>query len=174
MGDNRRDYVGLADALDEIFRSAQAGYTVLGSDIGGYLDRDDKDLTKQIPFDPVVFARWTAVGALSPFMQLHGRANITPWTVPPTMDEITTLYRTWSKLHHELVPFYYSLAEEAYAGGKGIVLPIGDEKTWPGDDRYMLGDALLVAPILDATGKRDVALPAGARGGDFWQPPPAA
>ena len=26
VGDNRRDWVGLADALDEIFRSAQAGY----------------------------------------------------------------------------------------------------------------------------------------------------
>ena len=29
MGDNRRDYVGLADALDQMFVSARAGYTVL-------------------------------------------------------------------------------------------------------------------------------------------------
>jgi alpha-glucosidase (family GH31 glycosyl hydrolase) len=171
MGDNRRDWVGLSDALDHAFRSAAAGYAVVGSDIGGYLDRDDKDLLgAEIPLDPVNFARWTAIGALSPFMQLHGRANITPWTVPQTNDEITNVYRYWSKLHHELVPFWYSLAEGAYAGGSGIVRPIGDVSTWAGDYRYTLGEALFVAPILDATGKRDVILPPGTRYYDFWAP----
>jgi alpha-D-xyloside xylohydrolase len=171
MGDNRRDWVGLSDALDHAFRSAAAGYAVVGSDIGGYLDRDDKDLLgPEIPLDPVNFARWTAVGALNPFMQLHGRANITPWTVPQNNDEIVKLYRYWSKLHHELVPFWYSLAEEAHAKGTSIMRPIGDLLAWAGDYRYTLGDALFVAPILDATGKRDVVLPAGARYYDFWSP----
>lgn len=171
MGDNRRDYIGLEDALDHTFRSAVAGYTVLGSDIGGYLDRDDKDLTGPvIPFDPVVFARWTAVGALSPFMQLHGRANITPWDVPQQNDEIVNVYRYWAKFHRALVPFYYSLAEESYAGGLVIVRPIGDELSWPTDYRYMLGDAMLVAPILDATGVRDIDLPDGYRYYDHFAP----
>jgi alpha-glucosidase (family GH31 glycosyl hydrolase) len=170
MGDNRRDWVGLADALDHLFRSANAGYVVLGSDIGGYLDRDDQDLTGPvIPFDPAVFARWTAHGALTPFMQLHGRANITPWDVPQTNDEIVNLYRYWSKLHHELVPFFYSLTEEAYQGQPGVLRPVGAEQDYPGDYRYQLGDALLVAPILDATGVRDVPLPPG-RWYDWWAP----
>jgi len=169
MGDNRRDWVGLSDALDHAFRSAAAGYAVVGSDIGGYLDHDDKDLLgPEIPLDPVNFARWTAVGALSPFMQLHGRANITPWTVQPNNDEITIIYRYWSKLHHELVPFWYSLSEEAHASGTSIVRPIGDLPSWAGDYRYTLGEALLVAPILDASGKRAVVLPAGAKYYDFW------
>jgi len=171
MGDNRRDWVGLADALDHAFRSAAAGYVVVGSDIGGYLDRDDKDLLgPEIPLDPVNFARWTAVGALTPFMQLHGRANITPWTVPQSNDEITNVYRYWSKLHHELVPFWYSLSQEGHANGTTILRPIGDMAAWSGDYRYTLGDALFVAPILDGTGKRDVVLPAGARYYDFWAP----
>lgn len=171
MGDNRRDWFGLADALDEAFRSAVAGYVVVGSDIGGYLDRDDMDLLgPAIPFDPVVFARWTAASALSPFMQLHGRANITPWDVPQNGTEIVDVYRFWSKLHHELVPFFYSLAEEAYAGGAGIVRPIGEQASWADDYRYTLGDAFFVAPLVSASGKRDVALPAGARYWDFWSP----
>lgn len=169
MGDNRRDWVGLADALDHAFRSAAAGYVVVGSDIGGYLDHNDKDLLgPEIPLDPVNFARWTAVGALTPFMQLHGRANITPWTVPQMNDEIVNVYRYWSKLHHELVPFWYSLSEEGHAKGSTIVKPIGDMAAWAGDYRYTLGDAFLVAPILDATGKRDVVLPAGAKYYDHW------
>jgi alpha-D-xyloside xylohydrolase len=170
MGDNRRDYVGLADALDHTFRSARAGYVVLGSDIGGYLDLDDKDLIgTHIPFSQDVFVRWTAVGALSPFMQLHGRANITPWTVSERPDETVAIYRFWSKLHHQLVPFFYSLAEEAYAGRGALLSPQGEEKDWPGDYRYLLGEALLVAPILGSSGRRDVRLPAGADWYDFWE-----
>lgn len=171
MGDNRRDWIGLADALDHMFVSARAGYPVVGSDIGGYLDRDDKNLLgPQIPFDTLNFARWIAAGALTPFMQLHGRANLTPWTVPDHVDETVAIYKYWATLHHALVPFFFSLAEEAHASPTpaSIVVPIGEPATWPNDYRWMLGNAFLVAPILDATGKRDVALPGGAKWIDWW------
>jgi alpha-D-xyloside xylohydrolase len=169
MGDNTRDYAGLADALDEAFVSSNAGYVVVGSDIGGYLDVDDKNLAgPQIPFDTTVFARWTAIGALSPFMELHGRANLAPWTVPDHVDETVALYKYWATLHHALVPYLYSGTEEAYAGGPMLVRPIGDPASWPNDYRYQLGDAFLVAPILDATGTRQVPLPAGSRWLDWW------
>lgn len=177
VGDQRRDWIGLEDALDHIFRSAAAGYVVLGSDVGGYLDRDDVDLAgPAIPFDTLVFARWTAVGALSPWMQLMGRANITPWTVPDHVDETVALYRYWATLHEELVPWWYSLAQAAQAaplGAKTIVQPLGAPATWAHDYRYTLADMLLVAPILDATGVRDIQLPAG-RWYDWWRPGDAA
>lgn len=170
VGDNRRDFLGLADAFDHLFRSAKAGYSTIGSDIGGYLDRDDEGLLSgEIPFDTLVFARWTAAGAWMPFMQLHGRANITPWTVPDHADETVALYKYWATLHHELVPFFYSLSEQALAGAPPPMRPVGEEKSWPGDYRFELGEAFLVAPILDATGTRDVALPSGARWLDWWK-----
>jgi alpha-glucosidase (family GH31 glycosyl hydrolase) len=169
VGDNRRDWIGLIDALDQMFISAQAGYMVLGSDVGGYLDRDDKDLTKLVPFSQTNFARWVAIGALGPFMQLHGRGNFTPWTVPVNADETVNLYRYWATLHHELVPFFYSLAQEGYANGKTILRPVGSAHAdWVNDYRYQLGDAFLVAPILDDTGIRDIKIPSGARYIDWW------
>lgn len=170
VGDNRRDWVGLADALDHTFRSAVAGYTVIGSDLGGYLNRDDEDLGVTVPFDRVNFLRWLAASAMSPFMQLHGRANLTPWTLPddPDPDASVDHYRYWSHVHAELVPFWYSLAQESYAGNQdGIIRPLGVEASWAGDYRYMLGDAFLVAPILDGTGIRDVAVPPGTYY-DWW------
>lgn len=172
VGDNRRDWVGVLDVLDHVFRSAKAGYVVIGSDIGGYLDRNDENLGgPEIPFSTTVFARWTAMSGLMPFFQLHGRANITPWTVPDHVDETVGHYRFWSKLHHELVPFFFSLAQEAYAGRAApIIRPIGELADWTGDYRFQVGDAFLVAPILDERGRRDVALPAGARWYDFWNP----
>lgn len=173
MGDNHRDWSGLIDVLDHTFRSARAGYVVLGSDLGGYLDRDQHELMRNIPFDVEVFQRWTALSAMSPFMQLHGRGNLAPWTVPGTPEEqteTTDIYRWWATLHHAMVPFWYSLAEEAYASDGVIVHPLGDEGAWVGDWRYVVGEAFLVAPIHEPGGVRDVALPDGARWYDFWDP----
>ncbi|MBS1150894.1 MAG: Alpha-xylosidase [Myxococcaceae bacterium] len=173
VGDNRRDWIGLIDALDHLFKSAQAGYVVIGSDIGGYLDVDDLDVTgPRIPFSQANFARWTAVGAMTPFMQLHGRGNFTPWTVPERVDETVELYRYWSKLHTALVPFFFSLAQDAYLNDAAPILrPVGDgPAAWKDDWRFGVGDAFLVAPILDDTGVRSVALPAGSRWVDWWDP----
>lgn len=175
MGDNRRDWIGLEDALHEMMISAQAGYVVLGSDIGGYLNVDDKNLTgPTIPFNATNFERWVAIGALNPFMQLHSRSNLTPWTAEQRPDEITTVYRYWAKLHHALVPFFYSLAEEAYAGHGQLMTPAADPDALVGDERYLLGQAMLVAPLLDDTGKRQVALPAGSKWFDYWNAGAAA
>ena len=173
VGDNHRDWTGVIDVLDHLFRSAEAGYVVIGSDIGGYLDRRELDLLELIPFDLEVFQRWTALGALTPFMQLHGRANLTPWTVEGTEAEVTEtvrIYRYWSKLHSDLVPFFYALAEEAYAERTEPTLrpvPAG-EAAWANDWRFMVGDAFLVAPFYEAGGTRDVELPAGASWYDWW------
>ncbi|MEZ4394808.1 MAG: glycoside hydrolase family 31 protein [Polyangiales bacterium] len=170
MGDNRRDWVGLSDALDHTFRSARAGYVMLGSDLGGYLDRDDRNLMQLVPYDPVNFARWTAVSALALHAAARYRGNLTPWTAPEQAMETVARYRYWAHLHHALVPYLYAHAQEAYAMTTpvSLVRPVSaDANTWANDYRYMLGDALLVAPILDATGRRDVPLPIG-RWFDWW------
>ncbi len=168
VGDNRRDWKGFNDALDHMFRSAAAGYVAVGSDIGGYLDRDDKDLLELVPADTEVFIRWTALGAMTPFMQLHGRANATPWTVPDRVEESVDAWRYWGNLHDDMVPFWYSLARTAYAGGGNVMRPVGELATWAGDWRYFVGDAFLVAPQFEAGGTRDVTLPAGRRYFDWW------
>lgn len=169
VGDNRRDWVGLTDALDHIFRSAKAGYVVVGSDLGGYLNVNDLNVLEDVPFSQTTFARWTGVSAMTPFMQLHGRANLAPWTVEERVDETVRLYRYWATLHREMADYWYSLAESAYAGDSVPLQPQGNEASWPGDYRYQIGDAFLVAPILDDSGVRDVALPSGARWLDWWE-----
>ncbi len=174
VGDNRRDWIGVDDALNSIFRSADAGYAVIGSDIGGYLDFNDVDQSEMIPFSTLVFARWTAMSALMPFFQLHGRANIAPWTVPDNVNVTVEMYRYWATLHHELVPFFYSLAEEAYAGGEPIIRPQGQMADWAEDYRFVVGNTFLVAPILDDTGVRDVLLPSGQLWINWWDQTQAA
>ena len=150
---------------------------VVGSDLGGYLDHDDLNLLgPKIPFDSLNFARWTAVGALSPFMQLHGRDNLAPWTVPDHVDETVAVYKYWATLASRARAVLLRRsprrptrsAPSDPAAGTSIMRPIGAPETWAADYRWQLGDAFLVAPLLDATGKRSVALPAGARWYDWW------
>jgi alpha-glucosidase (family GH31 glycosyl hydrolase) len=178
VGDNHRDWTGLIDALDHIHRSARAGYVVVGADLGGYLDRDELNLLREIPFDLEVFQRWTALAAMTPFMQLHGRGNLAPWTVPGTPEEQTEtvrIYRYWSWLHHAMIPYWYAITEDAYDAStpgdlRAILHPIGEEASWPGDYRFEVGEAFLVAPVVAPGGRRDVPLPAGARWYDWWAP----
>lgn len=166
VGDQFRNWEGLVDALDHIFRSAVAGYPMLGSDIGGYLDRD---ATIEFPLDVDNFARWTAMSAFMPLFQLHGRANFAPWTVPERTDEFVAMYRYWATLHDELVPFFYSLLQVAWRDGGSTLHPLGDDETeWVDDWRFLVGDAFLVAPLYEAGAARTVALPEGARWYDWW------
>ena len=71
-------------------------------------------------------------------------------------------------LHDALVPFFDALTRAAYAGGAMPIRPIGGEADWPDDYRFTLGDAVLVAPVLDGSGARDVELPAGRTYFDLW------
>ena len=82
------------------------------------------------------------MSALSPLMQLHSRADAMPWTIPDPTGETVALYTYWASLHHELAPFFYSLAEETYAKkAPGILRPIaGDRAAWAGDFRYARTD----------------------------------
>ena len=109
---------------------------------------------------------------MNPFMQLHGRANLAPWTVPERVEETVAIYRYWSHLHHAMVPFWYSLAEARHASPAldSTMTPIGSETEWDDDYRYTIGDAFLVAPLVAPGGFRDVALPAGASWYDWWDP----
>ncbi len=163
MGDNYRDWRGMADVMDHLFRSANAGYAAIGSDIGGYLQIDNDNMLADIPFDLDVFWAWTAQASMTPFFQLHGQQNLTPWTVEERTDETIAMYRKWATLHHEMVPHWYSLTRSHDVDGAGTPLrPIGTADQAVGDYRYFVGDAFFVAPFLDETLARDIELPAGS------------
>lgn len=168
VGDNRRDWIGLKDALNEMLISAAKGYTVIGSDIGGYLDRNDVNLTELVPFNATTFARWIAIGALGPFMELHGRANLTPWTTPDHQAEITAAYKYWAQWHHQFVPMLYSEVRRSQLDKNAPVMMLPASPTFADDWSYLLANRWFVAPLTDNSGKRAVHLPKGHAWLDWW------
>lgn len=154
VGDQEPNWQGLRSALSSMLQSAEQGYAVLGSDIGGYRPGQRA---------PNLFLRWTELGALSPLMENGGRGEHRPWQLGP---EVLSAYRYYAKLHHELVPYLYSAGVEASATGLPI---IGDiDRQAHQAIRYSLGPDLLVAPMVTPDEGRDVNLPADATWYDYW------
>ena len=104
--------------------------------------------------------RWTQ--ACAPMLAIQ--FSIPPWELGEEADAIC---RRYAQLHVELLPRRLAAACQAVASGAPVVRPLfwcapGDPETYAIADQYLLGDDLLVAPVLvDGARARDVYLPAG-------------
>lgn len=165
---------GLRSALISLQRLAFMGFPNWGTDTGGYYQFKQRD----------VFARWLEFSAFCPVMEIGGGLRIgngtdgphAPWDMPtdPQYDqEMIGIYRYYTWLHHELVPYSYSEGVRANQTGHPIATPLVFE--YPDDaavgdlwDEYLYGPWLLVAPLWqDGARSRDVYLPTDAWT-DFW------
>ncbi len=143
-----------------------AGVAVYGSDIAGYTSETVPNTTKEL------FFRWAAVGAFHPLMRTHhGSDECSNWAFDRDADTVAH-YRRYAVLHTLLYPYLRARMDEAVERGWPIVRhPYFTAPSQPGlwrdgRDLYFLGDALLVAPVMEqGADARTVHLP-----GDGWWP----
>jgi sulfoquinovosidase len=119
------------------------------------------------PSSKELWQRWVELGAFTPIMRTHEGNNKDDnwsWEKDP---ETTDHFRRFTLVHQALAPDFETWAEEAAASSMPIVrhmmLVFPDDPTSATvDDQFMLGDALLVAPVMvqGATDK-SVYLPPG-------------
>ena len=109
--------------------------------------------------DQNLIVRSAQVHALMPMMQF----SVAPWRI---LDEVhLEAIKKAVKLRSEFVPVIMNLARQAAQTGEPIVRNMeyefpkqGFEEVY---DQFMLGENILVAPVLSKTGKRSVVLPKG-------------
>ena len=128
--------------------------------IGGGLDEGFKP-------EEELNVRWAQAAAFMPIMQF----SYGPWQFSETAQRTI---RNFAELHGKLWRSHLKpLAERAVQTGKPIWSPLfyvfpEDEKAYLIRDEFMLGEDLLVAPVLHSGAReRDVYLPAGMWR-DFW------
>ncbi len=158
--------LGLRAALIGMLRCGFLGLPFWGSDVGGYYAFTDRE----------VFARWLELGAFSPLFEIGGVGSRWPWAMPgePHRDEeLIAIYRDTIRLRQVLLPYLAQQADRAARSGLPIARAVvfdqpDDPRWWNVWDEYLLGDALLVAPVW-RTGERarEVLLPPGAWE-DYW------
>ena len=111
-----------------------------------------------------VYKRWVAFGLLSSHSRLHGSSSYrVPWAYD---DEACDVVRFFTKLKCRLMPYLYGQAVTAHQEGvpvlRAMLLEFPDDPASDTLDRqYLLGDALLVAPVFAADGSVDYYLPEG-------------
>ena len=112
-----------------------------------------------------VYKRWAAFGLLSSHSRLHGSSSYrVPWAYD---EEACDVLRLFTKLKCRLMPYLWRAALEASREGvpvmRAMLLEFPDDSACDTLDRqYMLGEALLVAPVFTEDGSVEYYLPAGS------------
>lgn len=140
-----------------------SGEPFVGSDVGGFIGRGSGEL----------LVRSYQVSFLAPFCRNHkviDGYDQEPWRFGKYYEDII---RKYLKLRYQLLPFLYTTLEEAHRTGVPLFRPLllnyqDDPNTYNLDDQFMIGNDLLVAPVMkpDVT-RRLVYLPKGVWY-DYW------
>jgi len=162
-GDNHSYWEHLEGSIPMLLNLGLSGVPFVGADIGGFSAHADGEL----------LARWTWLGVFYPFMRNHsGKTSRRqePWVFGPRWEESI---REAIRLRYRMLPYLYTLAQEAVATGlppmRAMLLEHPhDPETLALHDQFMWGSDLLVAPAT-RPGQRHrlVYLPQG-EWQDFW------
>ncbi|XP_076588941.1 SITS-binding protein isoform X2 [Chaetodon auriga] len=153
--------MGLKGIIPSLLHHTLLGYNFLIPDaVGGSLSGD-------LVTDEELFIRWLEITAFLPVISFH----TPPWVCGE--DRVLNLTRTYIAKHQrDVVPLIEKYAEEWRMTGNPIYRPMwwlspSDPMTFTIDDQFLIGDEVLVAPVVEKGAvQRDIYLPDG---GFQWQ-----
>jgi alpha-D-xyloside xylohydrolase len=152
-GDCYGNYESMSETLRGGLSLALSGFGFWSHDIGGFESKASA----------AVYKRWIAFGLLSSHSRLHGSTSYrVPWLYD---EEACDVLRHFTHLKCRLMPYLMASALQAHEGNlpmlRAMVLEYPDDPTCRTLDRqYLLGDALLVAPVFHDR-RAEYYLPAG-------------
>src|SRR5262249_6062253 len=143
-GDNVSDWDHLRLAISMVINSGLTGMAFNGPDVGGFFG----------DAEPELFARWMQLGSMMPYFRVHTALNTAPqepWAFGTPTEEIA---RKYVEMRYQLLPYFYSLFAQCSQSGWPILRPMfmadpKDPKLRGIEDAFMVGDSLLVAPVLE-------------------------
>ncbi|MBB5354324.1 alpha-glucosidase [Anoxybacillus mongoliensis] len=162
-GDNRSFWEHLELSIPMCLNLGLSAVAFCGADVGGFAHDANGEL----------LVRWTQVGAFFPYFRNHcaiGFARQEPWAFGETYEQIIKRY---IELRYEWLPHFYSLYFEAHQTGVPMMRPLmmeypNDRETWNISDQFMVGNEVMVAPVMRPyTAHRIVYFPEG-RWVDYW------
>lgn len=144
---------------------ALAGAPYVTCDIGGFSGETNS----------LLLTRWYGVGVFMPVMRVHSTISATPHFPFPELwgQDASDAMRTLLQLRYSLVPHLYSLGHETFLSGLPIARPMimefTDSQTASLTSQWMIGDAVLVAPVLSDSNATSAVLPV-LPAGSVWFP----
>lgn len=145
-GDNYSDWNNLKWNIRTGLQMGLSGLFNVGHDVGGFAGAAP---------DAELLTRWVQACCLNPRMVMNSwntdGTTTTPWLHP----EVLVHTRAAIELRYQLMPYLWALFERAHHAHKAIICPTfyvfpNDEACFEDCDDFMLGDDLLVAPVVVA------------------------
>ncbi len=154
-GDTSTSWQSLRLTIPLVLGTGLSGQPYSGPDIGGFSGTPSAEL----------YLRWFQLATFLPFFRTHSAhhtAQREPWVYG---EPYTAIIRNYLRLRYRLLPYLYSLAWEISQNGQPFVRPLFWNEPraaalWQIDDEFMLGDSLLIAPLLEEGRPRRTGNPA--------------
>eukprot|EP01136_Pigoraptor_vietnamica_P014105 Opistho-1_new@55911 len=141
-GDNHASWDDLYYSIPGMLAFQMYGVPLVGSDICGFLDDTTEELC----------GRWMQLGAFYPFSRNHNNRGQRPQE-PYVWASVAAISRNALATRYSLLPYYYSLFRLANADGSPVMRALffefpTDANTFAIDRQFLIGDAVLVSPVL--------------------------
>jgi len=162
-GDNTSQWADIPMAITMCLNVGMSGVPFIGVDIGGFWETSNGEL----------LVRFAQLSALLPFCRNHNaleNPDQEPWAFGEPFE---SAYRAAIETRYRLMPYLYSLFQQAAGSGAPIIRPLyfhypQDEQACDVEDAFLVGDTLLSAPIyIQGSTSRSVYIPSGTWI-DFW------
>ena len=156
-GDSDTDFDpadGLPTVVPQAISAQLAGFSYWATDIAGYMTFG---LTR--PSTKKLYIRWLQLASLLPVMRTHhGTARPRNWDWDKDL-ETRLIYTRYARLHTSLFPFWYHLSRLAATRGHPLIRALflefpHDPVAWMVDQEFLVGDRLLVAPVIKPQSNR--------------------
>ena len=136
------------------------GFPFWSHDIGGFTGTPT----------PQLYVRWAQAGLFASHPRLHGSTGREPWRFG---ERALATFRADATLRYRLLPYVWSEAVRCVRQSQPLLRPLvldwqDDPTTFTIGDQFLLGEHLLVVPVLDRLGRRRAYLPEGAWM-DYWR-----
>jgi alpha-glucosidase len=156
-GDIETSWEQMRQTIPTVLGLALCGLPYSGPDTGGFTGQPDAEL----------YVRWFQLSSMLPFFRTHSVFFLPrrePWTFG---QEVLDMLRRALALRYRLMPYWYTLAWKSAQTGEPLAAPLffgepHNSRLWKVEDAFMVGDAILAAPVLEeGATSRKVALPGG-------------
>ncbi|MBQ9542952.1 alpha-xylosidase [Ruminococcus sp.] len=153
-GDCSGNYNSMAEVVRGCLSLCISGFGYTSHDMAGF----------EATATPDIYKRWAAFGLFSTHSRLHGNQSYrVPWLFD---EESCDVLRFFTKKKGELMPYLWAQAIKTHEVGvtmmRAMVIDFANDPACLTLDRqYMLGDNILVAPILNEDGIAQYYVPAG-------------
>ncbi len=160
-GDNRTAWKTLRANIATMLGLGLSGVANIGSDVGGFYGPAP---------DAELLLRWVQHGIFMPRFSIHSTNTDNTVTEPWMYSDVKEQIRDAIRFRYTLAPYLYSLMNRAHETGLPLMEPLfmafqNDPQTYQEGTDFLLGDALLVANVLEKGAKtRTVYLPQDSDG----------